>query len=102
VTERFSVISDGLPTQLPDADPAETAEWLESLDAVLDHAGRGRARFLMLKLLERAREKASACRRCAAPTTSTRSRPSASPSSPATSTSSGASARTSAGTPPSP
>jgi pyruvate dehydrogenase E1 component len=58
VSERFSVISDGLPTQLPDADPAETAEWLESLDAVLDHAGRGRARFLMLKLLERARQKA--------------------------------------------
>jgi pyruvate dehydrogenase E1 component len=57
VTERFSVISDGLPTQLPDLDPAETAEWIESLDAVLDHAGRGRARFLMLKLLERAREK---------------------------------------------
>jgi pyruvate dehydrogenase E1 component len=58
VTERFSVISDGLPTQLPDADPAETAEGLESLDAVLDHAGRGRARFLMLKLLERARQRA--------------------------------------------
>jgi pyruvate dehydrogenase E1 component len=55
--ERFSVISDGLPTQLPDIDPAETAEWLESLDAVLDSAGRGRARFLMLKLLERSREK---------------------------------------------
>ena len=58
MTERFSVISDGLPTQLPDLDPAETAEWLESLDGVLDTAGRGRARFLMLKLLERAREKA--------------------------------------------
>ncbi|MEX2290255.1 MAG: pyruvate dehydrogenase (acetyl-transferring), homodimeric type [Mycobacteriales bacterium] len=58
MTERFSVISDGLPTQLPDIDPAETAEWLESLDAVLDNAGRGRARFLMLKMLERAREKA--------------------------------------------
>ena len=57
MTERFSVISDGLPTQLPDLDPAETAEWIESLDAVLDHAGRGRARFLMLKMLERAREK---------------------------------------------
>jgi pyruvate dehydrogenase E1 component len=56
-TERFSVINDGLPSQLPDIDPAETAEWLESLDAVLDHAGRTRARFLMLKLLERAREK---------------------------------------------
>ncbi len=56
--ERFSVISDGLPSQLPDVDPGETAEWLESLDAVLDAAGRTRARFLMLKLLERAREKA--------------------------------------------
>jgi pyruvate dehydrogenase E1 component len=55
--ERFSVISDGLPSQLPDVDPAETAEWLDSLDAVVESAGRGRARFLMLKLLERAREK---------------------------------------------
>ena len=56
-TERFSIISDGLPSQLPDIDPAETAEWLESLDGVLEGQGRGRARFLMLKLLERAREK---------------------------------------------
>jgi pyruvate dehydrogenase E1 component len=55
--ERFSVISDGLPSQIPDLDPGETAEWLESLDAVLDHAGRARARFVMLKLIERAREK---------------------------------------------
>jgi pyruvate dehydrogenase E1 component len=56
-TERFSVISDGLPSQLPDVDPDETQEWLASLDAVVDAAGRGRARYLMLKLLERAREK---------------------------------------------
>ncbi|MCW2606912.1 MAG: 2-oxo-acid dehydrogenase subunit, homodimeric type [Frankiales bacterium] len=56
-TERFSVISDGLPSQLPDVDPDETQEWLDSLDAVVDSAGRGRARYLMLKLLERAREK---------------------------------------------
>jgi pyruvate dehydrogenase E1 component len=56
--DRFSVISDGLPSQLPDTDPGETAEWIESLDAVLGNAGRVRARFLMLKLLERAREKA--------------------------------------------
>ena len=33
--ERFSIISDGLPTQLPDIDPNETGEWLESLDAGL-------------------------------------------------------------------
>ncbi|MDQ1617342.1 MAG: pyruvate dehydrogenase component [Actinomycetota bacterium] len=55
--ERPALISNGLPSQLPDIDPAETAEWLESLDAVVDHAGRNRARFLMLSLLQRAREK---------------------------------------------
>ncbi|HEX3897921.1 MAG TPA: pyruvate dehydrogenase (acetyl-transferring), homodimeric type [Mycobacteriales bacterium] len=54
---RYSVISDGLPSQIPDVDPAETQEWLESLDAVIDSAGARRARFLMLKLLERARER---------------------------------------------
>src|SRR5215210_3376594 len=52
-----AIISDGLPSQLPDVDPAETSEWLESLDAVVDHAGRNRARYLMLSLLQRAREK---------------------------------------------
>src|SRR5438270_3020617 len=57
-TERYSVISDGLPSQLPDVDPAETQEWLDSFDSLVETAGRGRARFLMLKLLERAREKA--------------------------------------------
>jgi pyruvate dehydrogenase E1 component len=54
---RYSVISDGLPSQIPDVDPQETQEWIESLDAVIDGAGPRRARFLMLKLLERARER---------------------------------------------
>ncbi|HEX6755517.1 MAG TPA: pyruvate dehydrogenase (acetyl-transferring), homodimeric type [Mycobacteriales bacterium] len=54
--DRFSVITDGLPSQLPDLDPDETREWLESLDTVINVAGRSRARYLMLKLLERARE----------------------------------------------
>ncbi len=54
--QRFSIISDGLPSQLPDIDPDETREWLESLDAVIKTEGRGRARYLMLRLLERARE----------------------------------------------
>jgi len=49
------VITDGLPSQLPDVDPGETAEWLESLDGVVAEQGRARARFLMLKLLERSR-----------------------------------------------
>ena len=53
--DRFSIITDGLPNQLPDTDPDETREWLESFDAAIDTDGRLRARFLMLKLLERAR-----------------------------------------------
>jgi pyruvate dehydrogenase E1 component len=54
--QRFSVISDGLPTQLPDIDPDETREWIESFDEVVRAKGRGRARYVMLRLLERARE----------------------------------------------
>jgi len=55
--DRYSIITDGLPNQLPDIDPGETREWIESLDAAIDSDGRQRARFLMLKLLERARER---------------------------------------------
>ncbi|MDP9092489.1 MAG: pyruvate dehydrogenase (acetyl-transferring), homodimeric type [Actinomycetota bacterium] len=55
--DRFSIITDGLPNQLPDIDPGETREWIESFDAAVDSEGRQRARFLMLKLLERARER---------------------------------------------
>ena len=43
--------------QLVDTDPAETAEWKESLDAVLKAAGPVRARYLMLTMLNRAQEK---------------------------------------------
>ena len=41
--------------QLPDADPEETQEWLESLDAVVEQGGRQRAQYLLFKLLKRAR-----------------------------------------------
>ncbi|MFF4876026.1 MULTISPECIES: pyruvate dehydrogenase (acetyl-transferring), homodimeric type [unclassified Micromonospora] len=51
------VISDGLPSQLPDIDPEETSEWVESLDGVIDEGGAKRARYVMLRLLERARER---------------------------------------------
>ncbi len=51
------VISDGLPTQLPDIDPEETTEWVDSLDGVIDERGAKRARYVMLRLLERARER---------------------------------------------
>ncbi|PRX92482.1 pyruvate dehydrogenase (acetyl-transferring), homodimeric type [Allonocardiopsis opalescens] len=54
--QRFSIITDGLPSQLPDIDPGETNEWLESFDTVVGTRGRTRARYVMLRLLERARE----------------------------------------------
>ena len=38
-------------------DPTETQEWLDSVDAVVDHAGRGRARELMVSVLRRARQR---------------------------------------------
>ena len=47
---------DHLVDQLIDIDPSETAEWRESLEAALKHAGPGRARFLMLSLLQKAGE----------------------------------------------
>ncbi|HSH61386.1 MAG TPA: pyruvate dehydrogenase (acetyl-transferring), homodimeric type [Acidimicrobiales bacterium] len=50
------LIIDGFAHQLPDIDPQETGEWLDSFDAVVEHLGKPRAQFLLLKLLERARE----------------------------------------------
>src|SRR5881628_3677877 len=50
------MIIDGFVHALPDTDPEETQEWLYSLSAVVGAQGQGRARFLMSKLLERARE----------------------------------------------
>ena len=50
------VIHEGLPTQLPDIDPDETTDWLESFDQLVDERGRDRARYVMLRLLQKARE----------------------------------------------
>ncbi|MBV9846204.1 MAG: pyruvate dehydrogenase (acetyl-transferring), homodimeric type [Kutzneria sp.] len=55
--ERVRVIRDGLAAHLPDIDPEETQEWLDSFDGALEGAGQQRARYLMLRLLERARER---------------------------------------------
>src|SRR5262245_27111075 len=37
---------EGFKQQLPDADPQETAEWIEALDGVVESAGPERAYFL--------------------------------------------------------
>ena len=47
---------DEFKHQLPDIDEAETGEWLDSLEAVVRDEGENRARFLMFKLLKRARQ----------------------------------------------
>ena len=43
------------PAELPDIDPAETSEWLESLHAVIEREGPERAHFLLSKLIEQTR-----------------------------------------------
>jgi pyruvate dehydrogenase E1 component len=37
---RIPIIREGLAAHLPDIDPDETTEWLESFDAVVDAAGQ--------------------------------------------------------------
>jgi len=47
---------DEFKHQLPDVDPAETEEWLASFDQLVEQEGESRARFLVYKLLKRARQ----------------------------------------------
>src|SRR5215210_2187663 len=42
--------------QLPDRDPDETGDWIDSLDSVMETAGRARAQFILYRLLKRARQ----------------------------------------------
>ncbi len=49
-------IFDQFKQQLPDIDPVETQEWIDSLDALVEAAGPERARFVIFKLLKRARQ----------------------------------------------
>ncbi|MGO2542074.1 MAG: pyruvate dehydrogenase (acetyl-transferring), homodimeric type [Specibacter sp.] len=52
--DQNSHILSGLTNQLPDRDPEETAEWLESLDSLIQERGTERAQFIMRSLLQRA------------------------------------------------
>jgi len=51
---------NGLLSQVDDIDPAETGEWVESLDGLIDGRGGPRARYVLLNLLKRARERSVA------------------------------------------
>jgi len=50
------VSSDAFLQQLPDVDPIETAEWVDSIDAVANKLGRPRASFLLARIEARAEE----------------------------------------------
>ena len=47
----------GLLSQVPDIDPDETGEWVESLDGLIDDKGGPRARYVLMSMLRRARER---------------------------------------------
>ncbi len=49
-------MTNGFLSQLPDIDPEETAEWIESLEAVNSAAGKTRARYILGRLNQHARE----------------------------------------------
>jgi pyruvate dehydrogenase E1 component len=51
------MLLDDFKHQLPDLDETETSEWLASLDQLVEQAGEQRARFLLFKLLKRARQR---------------------------------------------
>ena len=47
---------DEFKHQLPDIDPQETADWIDSFDQLVEQEGESRARFVLYKLLKRARQ----------------------------------------------
>jgi pyruvate dehydrogenase E1 component len=53
---RSEMYFDEFKHQLPDIDEQETIDWIRSLDDVVDQEGETRARFLLFKLLKRARQ----------------------------------------------
>ncbi|EFV12041.2 pyruvate dehydrogenase E1 component [Segniliparus rugosus ATCC BAA-974] len=57
MTDNHHVIREGVASYLADHDLQETEEWLESLDSLVAREGPERARFVILRLLERAHEK---------------------------------------------
>ncbi|GAB2510934.1 Pyruvate dehydrogenase E1 component [Corynebacterium atrinae] len=53
----YPALRDGVASYLNDSDPEETREWMDSLDGLLAESSPARARYLMLRMLERATAK---------------------------------------------
>ncbi|MBO0900047.1 pyruvate dehydrogenase (acetyl-transferring), homodimeric type [Cellulomonas sp. zg-ZUI222] len=47
----------GLLSQVPDIDPEETGEWVESLDGLIEEKGGPRARYVLMSMLRHARQR---------------------------------------------
>ncbi|HZK05945.1 MAG TPA: pyruvate dehydrogenase (acetyl-transferring), homodimeric type [Actinomycetaceae bacterium] len=56
IRDQSSPLINGLLSQVPDIDRAETEEWIESLDGLIEEKGGPRARYILLSMLKRARE----------------------------------------------
>ena len=54
---RFSQMSREPASRAAVADPLETREWLEALDAIVENEGRERATFVLKRLLDHARQR---------------------------------------------
>ncbi|WP_216382828.1 pyruvate dehydrogenase (acetyl-transferring), homodimeric type [Arcanobacterium phocae] len=48
---------NGIYNRIPDIDPEETREWLDSLDGLIDEKGGPRTRYLLMELKRRAHER---------------------------------------------
>lgn len=55
-SEKKTPLVNGLLHQVPDNDPEETDEWLESLQELINHRGEPRARYILLSLLDAAKK----------------------------------------------
>ncbi|MFZ1381182.1 MAG: pyruvate dehydrogenase (acetyl-transferring), homodimeric type [Scrofimicrobium sp.] len=50
-------VVNGMLSQVPDNDPEETQEWIESLEGLIAEKGAPRARYLLLSMLDEARRR---------------------------------------------
>ncbi|WP_127127421.1 pyruvate dehydrogenase (acetyl-transferring), homodimeric type [Georgenia sp. SYP-B2076] len=58
--DESSPLINGLLSQVKDIDSEETQEWLDSFDGLVEERGGPRARYILLNLLKRARERSVA------------------------------------------
>ena len=50
------MIIDGFSHQIPDIDPEETLEWIDSFRSLVDGKGKSRATYILMRMLEAARQ----------------------------------------------